>query len=544
MNYQSALQCFLENSAKFSERPFLHQPYDQQWKTFSFAEIEHQARCIASGLLAQGYETGDRIGIISRNCAEWYVADLATMMAGMISVPIYSTAGYKTISFVIEHSDMKAMFVGKLDSLDAAESAINENIQRIAFPYPTLSASETWQEWLDRYPAIVETHQADMDDCMTIVYTSGTTGDPKGVVISYLNLASATKCTVEVNSVSDADRFLSYLPLAHITERCVIQNVAIYTGAQVFFTEDLNTFISDLRHASPTMFVSVPRLWSKFQAQVLAELPDKKLNFLLKLPIVGHLVIKKIHSKLGFSNTRKFGSGSAPIAVSLLQWFQKIGVNISEGWGMSETSGLSCGNAPFNSGHIGTIGVPLECVEMKLSADKEILIRGDAIFKRYYRAPEKTAAAFTGDWFHTGDCGETLDDGAYKIVGRVKEQFKTAKGKYVTPVPIEQMLCRNSLIEQICVMGIGLKQPLALLVLAIGHDANDPAVASKLTATLNEVNAELESHQRLDYLFLCKDSWTVENDLLTPTLKMKRDEIEQFYSPRLPAEISAKIIIE
>jgi len=544
MEYQTVLQSFLDNSAQFSDRAFLHQPNEQQWRTLTFAQTESQARCIASGLKASGFNQGDRIGIISKNCAEWFIADLAIMMAGMISVPIYPTAGQKTISFVVEHCDMKAIFVGKFDSLDAAETAIKTGVLRIAFPYPTISASEHWQQWLDKYPAIEETHQAEIDDCMSIVYTSGTTGDPKGVVISFKNLASAAKCTAELVGVVSEDRFLSYLPLAHITERGVIESVAFHAAVQVYFVEGLDTFIDDLRHASPTFFVSVPRLWAKFQAQVLAELPDKKLDFLLRLPVVGKQVAKKIRIQLGLNNTRKFGTGSAPIAVSLLQWFQKIGIDISEGWGMSETSGLSCGNTPFTSENIGTIGVPLDCVEMKLSADKEILIRGDAVFSRYHLAPEMTETSFTGDWFHTGDCGEMTGDGVFKIVGRIKEQFKTAKGKYVAPVPIEQMLCRSSHIEQICVMGIGLKQPLALVVLGEGRNAEDPVLINELKATLSDVNAELESHQRLDYLFICKDPWTVENDLLTPSLKLKRNQIERFYSAKLPSDIPAQVMVE
>jgi long-chain acyl-CoA synthetase len=544
MEYQTVLQSFLDNSAKFSDRAFLHQPDKQQWRTFTFAQTEHQARCIASGLKAQGFKQGDRIGVISKNCAEWFIADLAIMMAGMISVPIYPTAGHKTISFVVEHCNMKAIFVGKFDALGAAEAAINPGVLRIAFPYPTVSASEYWLQWLDKYPAIEEQYQADIDDCMSIVYTSGTTGDPKGVVISFKNLASAAKCTVDLIDVVIEDRLLSYLPLAHITERSVIECVAFHAAPQVYFVESLDTFINDLRHASPTFFVSVPRLWAKFQAQVLAELPAKKLDFLLRLPVVGKRVAKKIRTRLGLNDTRKFGTGSAPIAVSLLQWFQRIGIDISEGWGMTETSGLSCGNMPFTAEHIGTIGVPLDCVEMKLSADKEILIRGDAVFSHYYLAPEMTEASYTGDWFHTGDCGQVTDDGIFRIVGRVKEQFKTAKGKYVAPVPIEQLLCRNSHIEQICVMGIGLKQPLALVVLGEGKSAKDPVLVSELKSTLSDVNAELESHQRLEYMFICKDPWTVENDLLTPTLKLKRHQIERFYSAKLPSDIPAEVIVE
>jgi len=544
MKYQPVLKSFLSNSAKFPERAFLHQPYNQKWQTFTFAGVEHQARCVARGLQAQGFRQGDRIGIISKNCAEWFIADLAIMMAGMISVPIYPTAGEKTISFVVKHSDMKAIFVGKFDSTEAANKAIKDTVLRIAFPYPTIPATEGFKQWVDQYPAVDEIYQADIDECMSIVYTSGTTGDPKGVVMSYKNLASAAKSAAELSNTGHEDRLLSYLPLAHITERSLAECIAYYAAPQVYFVESLETFINDLRHASPTLFISVPRLWAKFQAQVLAELPDKRLSFLLKIPVVSNIVAKKIRTKLGLNNTREFGCGSAPIAVSLLRWYQKIGINIREGWGMSETSGLSCANAPFKPENVGTIGYPLDCVEMKVSDNKEILIRGDAVFKQYYLAPKMTEESFTGDWFHTGDCGEMRSNGAFKIIGRIKEQFKTAKGKYIAPVPIENMLSRNSRIEQICVMGSGLKQPIALVVLGESNDADDSALLSELTATLKDVNAKLESHQRLDYLFICLEPWTTENDLLTPTLKLKRNEIERSYSARLPTVIKTEIIVE
>ncbi|KGJ95749.1 AMP-binding protein [Thalassotalea sp. ND16A] len=544
MNYQTSLQNFLNNSNKHRDKPYLHQPIDGKWHTFSFNEVEQQARAIAQGLKAQGFEPGDRIGILSKNCAEWFIVDLAIMMAGMISVPIYSTAGAKTITYVIKHSEVRAMFVGKLDSLDAAIAAIPAETLTIAFPYPTINCQVTWQEWLAAYQPLTELHQAHIDDCMSIVYTSGTTGSPKGVIISYKNLASAAKCTCSVINATSNSRALSYLPLAHITERSVIEGAAFDAGFQVFFVDNLSTFIDDLQHASPTIFLSVPRLWAKFQSQILAKMPDKKLKLLLSLPIIGKQVAKKIRLKLGLSNAKVFASGSAPISISLLKWFQKIGINIGEGWGMTETSGLSCGNFPFNEQRLGSIGVPVDCVEMKLSEQNEVMIRGDAVFKEYYLNPEISKASFTDGWFHTGDKGEVTDDGAYKIVGRIKEQFKTSKGKYVIPVPIESMLCRNSDIEQVCVMGLGLKQPIALVVLAEGIDRSNSDIQKGLAETLVAVNSELESHQRLDFLFVCRDPWTIENELLTPTLKLKRDNIEQYYAGQLPKGGENKIVLQ
>ena len=544
MTHQTTLQNFIDISIKYQQQPFLHQPVDGKWHAFSFTDVEQQARTIAAGLLNQGYQPGDRIGLLSKNCAQWFIADLAIMMAGFVSVPIYATAGGKTISYIIEHSQMKAIFVGKLDSLDAAMESIPASILSISFPYPTVECTNTWQTWLAEYQPITNIHQPKLEDCISIVYTSGTTGNPKGVVISHLNLVSAGQCTTNINKTTREDRFMSYLPLAHITERCVVENVAFSSGCQIYFVESLSSFIDDLRYASPTSFVSVPRLWAKFQAQILSQMPEKKLNLLLKLPFIGNIVAKKIRTKLGLNHTNIFASGSAPIPLALLQWFQKIGINIGEGWGMTETSGLSCGNFPFNSDYLGTIGRPIPCVEMKLSDRQEVMIRGEAIFKEYYLNSDLTDTSFTDGWFHTGDKGELTSDGAYKIIGRIKEEFKTSKGKYVAPGPIERMLCRNSDIEQVCVMGLGMKQPIALVVLGEGKDRFDNSIQQDILATLTQVNTELESHQVLDYIFICAESWTCENELLTPTLKLKRDSIEQYYLKEPPEVVEDKIIVQ
>jgi len=544
MAYQTVLANFLENSSKYQEQAFLHQPVDTVWHTLSFTEVEHQARVIAAGLLKQGFKPGDRIGLLSKNCAQWFIADLAIMMAGMISVPIYSTANAKTISYIIEHSAMKALFIGKLDSLDATTQSVNKELVTISFPYPTIACTNLWQDWLKSYEPLKQIHHVTLNDCISIVYTSGTTGVPKGVMISHLNISSAAYSTTKLLAASRSDRVMSYLPLAHITERSIVESVAYTCGMQIYFVEGLDTFIDDLRHASPTLFLSVPRLWAKFQAQIFTKMPSKKLNLLLKIPFIGRQVAKKIRFNLGLSATRIFASGSAPIAKSLLTWYQKIGINIGEGWGMSETSGMSCGNFPFVSERLGTIGVPVDCVEMKLSDQQEILIRGDAVFNEYYLNAEATEKEFSGDWFHTGDKGKITADGAYKIIGRIKEQFKTSKGKYVAPVPIEGMLCRNSAIEQVCVIGLGLKQPIALVVLGMGTDRYDQQVQQALEQTLEAVNSELESHQRLDYIYVCAQPWDVDNELLTPTLKLKRDSIESYYANKLPENNLSKIFIE
>jgi long-chain acyl-CoA synthetase len=302
-----------------------------------------------------------------------------------------------------------------------------------------------------------------------------------------------------------------------------------------------------LRRASPSVFISVPRLWVKFQSGVHAKLPPKKLQLLLAIPLLGNMVARKIRRELGFENCRSWGSGTAPISPATLTWYHKLGINIGEGWGMSETSGLSCGNVPFDARKLGTIGTPVAGTEMKLSDENEILIRSPGLFREYYKQPDLTREVFTEDgFFHTGDKA-IWDDSlqAFTITGRVKDIFKSAKGKYIAPVPIESKLSGNPLFEQVCVMGSGLRAPIAVVVLseaAIYIPHGD--LRKSFKATLESINATLESHEKMSNIVIVKDEWTTENNLLTPTLKVKRDKLEEKYGPVIGQNFSESVVWE
>ncbi len=544
MEYKLPLQQFVENVARHPDKAYLHQPEGRVWRTLTWAQVDDQARRIASGILAHGLQPGDRVAILAKNSAEWFVADFAIMMAGLVSVPIYSTAGEATIRHVLSHSGSKAVFVGKLDSVEAATAAIGDDILSIAFPYPGAPAQQQWNDWLEQYQPLPELADPGPEDTFTLVYTSGSTGLPKGVVLSHDNVAASAYFATTLNPVGDDLRVVSYLPLAHIVERCVVELPSLYKTGDIFFTESLATFLDDVKHARPTLFVSVPRLWAKFQAQILAKIPDDTLQALLDDPAQRDGVVNMIRDGLGFAETRVFGSGSAPISPSILKWFAHLGINISEGWGMTETSGLACGNNPFNEEWLGTIGVPVPCVEMKLSDAGEMLIRGASIFKQYYNNPEATAESFVDGWFRTGDKAELAADGSFKITGRVKEQFKTAKGKYVSPVPIESLFGVNPEIEQVCVLGSGRKQPLVLVVLSEMVKPRQEDAQQRLEKTLEQVNSQLESHQRIDAVIVASHPWSVENELLTPTMKLKRDKIEERYRRFLETELPAPVVWE
>jgi long-chain acyl-CoA synthetase len=543
MSYSLPLAQF---SSMVKQRPnenYLHQPIDRKLKLFTWAEVDHQARTVAQKLLDMGLSKGDRIGLISKNCAEWIITDLAIMMAGMISVPVYHTANRETIQYIINNSACKVVFIGKLDAVEEVEAGVTENIPRIIFPYPSLEGHYHWQDIIAG-KSLKDINEPAPHDTMTIVYTSGSTGQPKGVALTFENVAAAATETNNIVKFKAADSLLSYLPLAHITERTVIQTPSYYVGAKIYFVERLDTFVDDLKVAQPDLFVSVPRLWNKFQSEVLNNMPDKKLQLLLKIPILKHIVAKKIRTALGLNNARFYGCGTAPIAPAILQWYRRIGINICEGWGMTETSGLSCCNLPFDEHAIGTIGKPIPCIEIKISSDQEILVRGPAVFSEYYLNPQATEDSFTDGWFHTGDMGAVTNEGNFKIIGRIKEQFKTAKGKFVVPVPIESMLGQNTDIEQICVIGSGRKQPIALVVMNLQNRQQNPSLDSALLSTLLDVNAQLEKHQQLDHIIVLKEEWSVDNNMLTPTMKLKRTEIESTYMHYLDYEFDQTVFWE
>lgn len=543
----TSYHAMLEWERKTPDKVFLHQPVDGVVKTFTWRESAETARRFANALLAMGLNRGDKVAILAKNCAEWFIADCAMMMAGVISVPIYPTAEAKTIRYVLDHCEARAIIIGKLDNWQEPESALPGSIITIGMPYQTVDCQYNWAELIDSTQPLTAFSEPDSRDIMSILYTSGSTGNPKGVCLSYGSYEYACKTCCDLLDYLEGDRTLSYLPLAHITERAVLEGPAIFSGVEVYFTDRLDTFQDDLRRSRATLFISVPRLWVKFQAGVHAQISPVKLRALLALPIIGKIIAGKVRETLGLKHARLVGSGSAPISPLTLKWYSRLGINISEGWGMTETCGLSCGNNPFRKERIGTIGVPIPGTEMKLSEQGEILLRSPALFTEYYKEPELTAAAFTEDGFlRTGDKGEWDDKlQAYRITGRVKDIFKSAKGKYVTPVPIESRLSVNPNFEQICVMGSGLPAPVAVVVLSpSAKTLPRERVEESLVDTLNSVNEQLESHERLGAIFVARDEWTIENELLTPTLKLKRDRLEEKYQALISRPADSTIVWE
>jgi long-subunit acyl-CoA synthetase (AMP-forming) len=441
------------------------------------------------------------------------------------------------VAQVLDHSEAALVFIGKLDDWPGMSAGVRSDLPTISLPLcPAGTFDFSWAD-LQRSSPIQDDPKPAADQLATIIYTSGTTGQPKGVMHNFGNLGFATTRGTQLFGLNESDRLLSYLPLCHVAERMFVELASIYTGQTVFFAESLDTFLTDLKRARPTALFGVPRIWTKFQMGVYSKIPAKRLDFLLGLPLIGKRVGHKVLAGLGLDALRIALSGAAPVPQTLLLWYRKLGLDVLEVYGMTESCGYSHIGQPGQN-KPGWIGKPCPEVEVRIEPSGEVLVRSGATMLGYFKEPGKTAEAITEDGFlRTGDKGEEDAEGNLRLTGRLKEIFKTSKGKYVAPAPIENRLAVHARIEQVCVVGDGLSAPLGLCVLsAVGQqDAKGSARAglhSSLEKLLEEVNGVLDRHERLRRLVVVKDSWAVENGFLTPTLKIKRNMIEAAYGAR------------
>ncbi|MGR1182052.1 AMP-binding protein [Aeromonas veronii] len=514
------------------DRTYLRQTINREYVDFTWGEVADEARRMVTALRHLGLVAGDKVALLSKNCAQWFIADLAMQMGQYVSVPIYPTANVDTIEYVLRHSEAKAIFVGKLDDWKSQEAGLPADLLRIAFPYDTMPASHQWDDLLEAHEPIPDSPVQAPDSLLSLVYTSGSTGKPKGAMLSVERYAWSCEKLVETVSLSQADRGFSYLPLAHITERVYIYGGSLYGCATIAFPESLDTFIEDVKRCRPTVFISVPRLWAMFRIKIHEKLPQNKLALLLKIPLISGLIKRKLQKGLGLDQARVLGCGSAPVSPALLEWYLSIGLKVTEAWGMTENHAYSTINYPFRADKIGTVGKAGIGVTIKISDEGEILCRCEGMMLGYYKDPEHSAEAIDAEgWLHTGDMGKLDKEGYLTITGRMKDVFKTAKGKYVAPVPIEGLLGQEPIIEQLCVIGYGMPQPIALVQLAeSAMKGNREEVNARLEAARVRVNDQLESHAKIRGILVVKTPWNIENGVLTPTMKIKRHLLEQKYA--------------
>ncbi len=511
---------------------------------YTWAQVLDQARRMAAHLRSRGLGDGDRIAILSKNCAHFFMAELAIWMAGGTTVAIYPTELAATVRYVLEHSESRLLFVGKLDTWEQQAAGVPEGLPVIAFPLAPATVQPRWDDVAARHAPVPGRPARAPADLAMLVYTSGSTGEPKGVMHSFEGITRATECIVArltENWGTDAyQRVLSYLPLAHVYERAFVECATLMSGVtRVYFAESLDTFLADLQRARPTSFLSVPRLWMRFQQGVFARMPRRRLDLLLRVPILRRVVARKVLAGLGLDQAVMAGSGSAPLPPEVLTWYRRLGLKLLEGYAMSED--FACSHSSTDSHNLpGWVGVAYPGVQVRIDDGGEVLIKSPGRLVGYFKRPDLDADCFTPDgFFRTGDMGELRPDGLLKITGRVKEQFKTAKGKYVAPAPIENLLNAHPLVESSLVSGVGQPAPYAMVVLAehlrprLAEAGVRAEVEQSLAALLADANARLANYERLRMLVVAREPWSVENGCLTPTMKIKRARIEGAVADRV-----------
>jgi long-chain acyl-CoA synthetase len=512
-----------------------------QVRDYTWREVMDQSRRMAAHLQSLGLKPGDKVALLSKNTVHWMMTDFAIWLGGFVSVPLYPTLAAGTIRQILEHSEAKVLFVGKLDGWSGMKPGVPAGLPCISHPLSPDEAKKAYPAWDDiiaKTAPLAGNPLRDGDELATIMYTSGTTGAPKGVMHSFATFAWGTTAGLKrVPAINANGRMLSYLPLSHVAERTLVEHGVLATGMHVFFAESLETFTSDLQRARPTVFFSVPRLWVKFQQGINAKMPPAKLNRLLGIPILGGIVRKKVLTALGLQECTFAAGGAAPMPQELLRWYNKLKLDLVEVYGMTENCGVSHATLPGKQ-RPGTVGMPYDGVQSRLDpVTSEIQVKAPCLMLGYYKEPQLTKETMTDDgWLKTGDKGALDSEGNLKITGRVKDLFKTSKGKYVAPAPIEDKLVMNESVEACCVTGANLGQPLALVMLNAdavkksGSAEGKAEIEASLTAHLKGINDELDPHEQLDCLVLMSEPWTVDNDIITPTFKVKRNRIEDLFA--------------
>jgi long-chain acyl-CoA synthetase len=536
------------------DKPYLFQPANGQWQKYTFGQVADQALRMAAALRSM-FPAGTKVAISGRNTAHWFMADQAIALADMISVGLYPKQAPEHTKYILEHSESKAVFVGPAPDMGEFIGAIPAGIKTIGFPYAEVPKCDfSWDELVQQHAPLKDIPVKKENDLLTLIYTSGTTGNPKGVVMTYGNFMFCAKGLDEtLPRLASGERFFSYLPLAHAFERGAVELTSLYFGAEVWFLENIDKLAEQLPQVAPTRFFAVPLVYGRIQAGVLKKLPQEKLDKIMRIPILRGFIRRKILKGIGLHNTRMCFSGAAPLPVPLMEWFRKVlGLEILQGYGMTENTIYATVTRPGRN-RIGAVGQAMPGANMKIDqpdakGEGEILFKHPGVTPGYYKDAEKSRELFTPDgYLRTGDKGRVDADGYLYITGRVKDIFKGLKGKYVAPAPIEGAMARNTDIDQLCLVGSGMKQPILVVSLTpAARSKTKEDVEKQLVADMEAVNKDLEDHEFMAKAIVVKDLWTIDNGIMTPTMKVKRNEVERRYSAILAANdgTKAKVVWE
>lgn len=533
--FNSSLEAFYYWERIQPNAPFLTDFIKGKTQTYSYKTAGREIRKFASALNKYGFAEKSHIAILSKNCAHWVLADLAILMAGHVSVPIYPSLSAESIQQLLEHSESKAIIIGKLENFESQKTGIPD-IHKISLKLYGQDEGDHWEDLICRELSPLKHNKLQNDDLQTITYTSSTSNNLKGVMHNVSNfMQSAYLLNTSIkkalkNELPKHLRFFSFLSLAHVTERIGYTTNGLILGGEIYFPESLDTITKNLKVTQPHLFYAVPKVWLQFQKRVLSLFSQKKLDILIKIPGISTLIIYIIKRELGLSKAQFILSGGANLDPDVIKWFETIDIEILQGYGGTEGCMVTHCNLP-NANKIGTFGKILPNITTKISLDGEICIKHDYLMTGYYKDKELTATVFDNEgYFKTGDIGAYDRDGYLILTGRKKTIFRTSEGKYISPEDIEFELNRNINVEQSCIIGSDMPHPIALVTLSeTGKRKVKQQVTESLAKAIYVLNATLETHEKIEKVIILEEDWTIENNLITQQKKVRRDIIETKY---------------
>ena len=526
------LTAYLDHWAgEYPDDPWLRDRHGDTKTEWTWKMAQEQIYALAAWEEQNLSANGVRVGILSRNCAHWFMADLGSIAAGNVTVPMFTTLPGETAEYVMDFTEMELLFVGQTENWDQVAAVLPEGIKLVTLPGTDIEQPhERWEDIVTPNLGKRPQHEATPGELISIVFTSGTTGVPKGVMQTHdSNIKPINRFRVAF-ALPDRARYFSYLPLSHIAERQIVEYASLINGGDVYFNENLLTLLRDLPECRPHMMFGPPRVWEQLQQVIIGHLGGQE-EIEKGLASDAEGLGKQVRDLLGLDDAIYLLTAAAPTPPALIHWYEQFGLTLMEGFGQTEAMGLLANSKEDR--RIGAIGKPVGEVEIQLTEEDELICKAEGLSPGYYKMPEKTAETFKDGWVYTGDKARIDEDGFVYITGRVKDYFKTIQGKFVAPTPIENEFAKNPHTEQICLLGRGYSKTVMVCVLTgVAQQAETGAIEEELRKVAEVVNDGVDKHARIGAVIISNEPWTIENSMLTPTLKIRREQIESQFGER------------
>ena len=531
MNTQTLLDYVEKNAAEIPQQVWLRDRSGDQFTEWNWSDANSEINAVVAWLEQRYGPSKTNVVLLSRNRAHWMLADLSIIGSGNVTVPMFTTLPASTAQYIFDFTDTRLLILGETDNWDAVKGTLPDGIDIVTLPGVEIELPHTpWEDIVSECSGQRPEFKGAPDDLVSIVFTSGTTGVPKGVMQTHESMIVPMQRGLKPFGLRDHPRFLSYLPLSHIAERQLVEVMSVLFAGTVTFNESLATLLRDMASTKPNFFFGPPRVWEQLQQGILAKFGSQQaLDDALAKDSDG--VGLQVRSMLGLDDADYLLTAAAPTPPALIDWHGKLGLVIMEGFGQTEIMATALNTREHRK--VGSIGCLVDDVELKITDEGELVFKAAGAAIGYYKMPEKSAETFVDGWVHTGDKGYVDENGFVFLTGRVKDYFKTIHGKFVAPPPIENCFSENDWTEQLCLLGRGYSKTVVVCVLSdIARQQDRAVIEEALLEQAEKVNEEVEKHARIGAVIMTTEPWTIENEVLTPTLKIRREKVESRFGER------------